>query len=398
MDGHEVAVTGIGVLAPCGTGVEAFWDGLLAQPADGRRRDVVDFDPSRWFAHKDARRTDRFAQLAVAAAEMARVSAGLGTHDEPGESPGDPLRHGVIVGTGVGGLGTLEAQAAVLAERGERRVSPFTIPMIMPNAAGAAISMRWGWCGPNETITTACAAGTHAVGYAARLIADGRCDRVLVAGTESVMTPVTLAGFTNMTALSTSGRSAPFSAGRDGFCIAEGAGALVLERADLAAERGATVLARVVGAASSADAHHLTAPSPGGVGAAACIRLALQDAGLEPGDIVHVNAHGTSTPLNDAAEAAALATVFGDHRPVVTSIKGVTGHSLGAAGALEAVAVVLSMRHGLVPPTARTTEIDPALPPLDLVLGQPRPWTPGPTISNSFGFGGHNGVLVLLPA
>lgn len=390
---RRVAVTGVGVVAPCGIGQVAFWDGLLAVPTDERRRDVAEFDPLVWFAPKDARRTDRFAQLAVAAAEMARESAGL-----PERPEGDPLRHGVIVGTGVGGLSTLEAQGAVLADRGERRVSPFTIPMIMPNAAGAAISMRWGWCGPNETITTACAAGTHAISYAARLVASGRCDRVLVAGTESVMTPVTLAGFTNMTALSSSGRSAPFSAGRDGFCIAEGAGALVLEREDLAVARGAGVLAVVAGSASTADAHHLTAPSPGGVGAAACLRLAIDDAGLTPDQVVHVNAHGTSTPLNDAAEAAALATVFSDRQPVVTSIKGVTGHSLGAAGALEAVAVVLSMQHGLIPPTAGTCELDPALPPLDLVLGAPRAWTPGPTLSSSFGFGGHNGVLVLLPA
>ena len=269
--------------------------------------------------------------------------------------------------------------------------------MIMPNGAGAAVAMRHGFRGPNETITTACAAGTHALAAGARLVASGRCEMVLAGGAESVMTPVTLAGFANMTALSSSGVSAPFSAGRDGFCIAEGAAAVVLEELGAALARGARVYAVLDGAASTADAHHVTAPAPGGSGAARCMRLALADAGLAPGDVAHVNAHGTSTPLNDAAEAHALASVFGEHRPAVTSIKGVTGHSLGAAGAIEAVAVALSMHHRLLPPTAGTVEVDPTLPGLDLVTSA-RPWEPGPTLSNSFGFGGHNGSLVLVPA
>ena len=209
------------------------------------------------------------------------------------------------------------------------------------------------------------------------------------------MTPVSLAGFGNMKAMSSRGVSSPFSAERDGFVIAEGAAVLVLEAWDVAEARGATILAEVLGGASTADAHHITAPSPGGRGAISCMELALQSAGLEPGDIRQVNAHGTSTPLNDAAEAEAMAKLFGLPGPPVTSIKGVTGHSLGAAGAIEAVAVIESMRRRLIPPTAVTTEVDPELPAIDLVMGEPRPWEPGPTISNSFGFGGHNGSVVL---
>lgn len=386
--GRRVAVTGVGVVSPCGVGADAFWAGLLAPAVAAARRDVPDWDPSPWFAPKDARRTDRFAQFAVAAAEMAFTDAG-----EP-EYDGDSV--GVSMGTGVGGLSTLEAQAGVLAERGARRVSPFTIPMIMPNGAGAAIAMRHGWRGPNETITTACAAGTHALAAGARLIASGRCEMVLAGGTESVMTPVTLAGFANMTALSTSGVSAPFSADRDGFCIAEGGAVVVLEELGAALARGARVYAVLEGAASTSDAHHITAPAPGGVGAVRCMRLALADAGVDASEVSHVNAHGTSTPLNDAAEAQAMSAVFGTHRPAVTSIKGVTGHSLGAAGAMEAVAVALSMQHRTLPPTAGTGAVDPALPDLDLVLAA-RAWEPGPTLSNSFGFGGHNGTLVFLP-
>ncbi|HEV3227123.1 MAG TPA: beta-ketoacyl synthase N-terminal-like domain-containing protein, partial [Acidimicrobiales bacterium] len=207
-----------------------------------------------------------------------------------------------------------------------------------------------------------------------------------------------LAGFGNMTALSNTGVSRPFDAERDGFVMSEGAAVLVLEEWGAAESRGATILAEVLGAASNADAHHITAPSPGGAGAVACMELALADACLAPGDIAHINAHGTSTPLNDAAEAEAIAKLFGSTSPIVTSTKGVTGHALGAAGALEAAAVVLSMVHELVPPTDGTKALDPALPPIDLVLHEPRPWTPGPSLSNSFGFGGHNGTLVLGPA
>ncbi len=386
--GRRVAVTGVGVVAPCGVGAEAFWAGLLTEPTPAVRRTVPGWDPSPWLEHKDARHTDRFAQFAIAAAEMALDDAG-----RPGV---EPARGGVSIGTGIGGIGTLEMQSGVLAERGARRVSPYTIPMIMPNGGAAAVSMRNGWHGPSETIVTACAAGTHSVAAGAKLIASGRCDVVLAGGSESVMTPTTIAGFTNMTALSRSGISRPFDAERDGFCIAEGAGVLVLEELQAALARGAHVYGEIAGTASNADAYHITAPSPGGGGAAACMRLALADAGVEPGDVRQVNAHGTSTPLNDAAEAAAITTVFGPEGPAVTSIKGVVGHTLGAAGAIEAVAVALSFQHRLIPPTAGTSLVDPEVH-VDVVTAARR-WEPGPTLSNSFGFGGHNGCLVMLPA
>jgi 3-oxoacyl-[acyl-carrier-protein] synthase II len=269
--------------------------------------------------------------------------------------------------------------------------------MMMANAPGAAISMRHGLQGPNETIVTACAASTHAIGYAARLIAWGLCDAVATGGAESAATATSLAGFGNMTALSSSGTSMPFDASRDGFVMGEGSAVFILERYDLAIARGAHILGEILGAGSNADAHHITAPSPGGTGAIACMRLALHDAGLSPSDIALVNAHGTSTPLNDAAEAQAVTEVFGARAVPITSGKGVTGHALGAAGALEAAQVLLSIEHKLIPPTAGTQTLDPALD-IDLVLGQPRAWTPGPSISNNFGFGGHNGSVIIAPA
>jgi len=311
--------------------------------------------------------------------------------------PYDQTRIGTIFGTGIGGLRTLEEQVIVRVEKGERRVSPFLVPMMMSNASGAAISMRYGFQGPAETICTACAASTHAIGAAARHIAWGSCDAVVTGGAESAATITALAGFANMTALSSTLVSKPFDATRDGFIMGEGSAVFVLERYDLALQRGATILAEVVGAASNADAHHITAPSPGGAGAVRCMQLALDDAGLVPSDIKQINAHGTSTPLNDAAESEAIATLFGHGGPPVVSIKGVTGHPLGAAGALEAAAVLLSMEKRLIPPTRGTTQVDPSMS-IDVVIDEPRPWTPGPTISNSFGFGGHNGSVIIAPA
>jgi 3-oxoacyl-[acyl-carrier-protein] synthase II len=387
---RRVAVTGLGVVANCGIGTDAFWAGLLAAAPEGERR-VSDFDPADWFDNpKEARRTDRFAQFAMAAASQALAQSG-----DPG---GDPTRRGVWVGTGVGGLITIEDQILVRHEKGARRVSPFLVPMMMPNAAAAGISMKYGWQGPCETTTTACAAGTHSIGNAARLIQSGRCDAVIAGSSEAAMTPTGVAGFTNMTAISSSGVSRPFDRRRDGFVMAEGGAVLVLEEWSSAQRRGATILAEVLGSASTADAHHITAPSPGGIGAVTCMELALADAGVAAADVAHINAHGTSTPLNDAAEADAVAKVFGEPGPPATSIKGVTGHALGAAGALEAVAVVLSMQHALLPPTAGYEEPDPEIAKLDIVRDAPRAWTPGITLSNSFGFGGHNGCVVFGPA
>ena len=338
---------------------------------------------------KEARRADKVEQFAVAAAAECFEHAGRPT--------ADASRFGTIFATGVGGLRSTEEQIEVLIEKGERRVSPFLVPMMMPNASGAAISMRYGLQGPNETITTACAASTHAIGYAARLIAWGMIDACVTGGSESAACAIAVAGFGNMTALTSSGISRPFSPERDGFVLGEGAAALMLEEWESAVARGANIVGEVVGAASNADAHHITAPAPGGTGAIKCMQLALHDAGLTTADIRQINAHGTSTPLNDAAESAAITAVFGPRNVPVTSTKGVTGHALGAAGALEAAAVLLSMEHALIPPTAGTTELDEGFE-IDVVIGVARPWIPGPTMSNSLGFGGHNGTIILAPA
>jgi 3-oxoacyl-[acyl-carrier-protein] synthase II len=388
--GRRVAVTGLGVVAPCGLGRDAYWSGLLGPGLTGTRAsEIADWDPSPWFdSPKEARRSDRVEQFALAAAAEAIEQSGIPDIDR--------ARIGTIFATGVGGLHTLEEQVGVRLEKGDRRVSPFLVPMMMANASGAAISMRYDLRGPNETICTACAASTHAIGYAARLISWGIVDAAVTGGSEAASTACALAGFGNMTALSSTGTSRPFDATRDGFVMGEGAAVLVLEEWDAAVRRGAPILGEILGAASTADAHHITAPSPGGVGAITCIRVALDDAGLSPGDIRQVNAHGTSTPLNDAAEAAAIVEVFGPSAVPVTSTKGVTGHALGAAGALEAAAVLLSMQHQLIPPTANTSDV-PTEFELDLVTELPRPWTPGPTVSNNFGFGGHNGSIVIGP-
>ncbi len=386
---RRVAVTGLGVVSACGIGKEAFWNGLLADPPEGLRR-IADFDPTPYYANpKEVRRADRFEQFSTAAAAEAVAQSGMPT--------GDPVRLGVVIGTGIGGLQTIEDQTIIRHEKGPRRVSPFLIPMVMGNAPAAAVSMRYGFQGPCENVVTACAAGTHSLANAARLISSGRCDAVIAGSTEAAMTETGVAGFTNMTAMSSTLTSRPFDADRDGFVMSEGSGVLVLEEWDRAVARGATILAEVLGGASTADAHHITAPVPDGSGAISCIELALEEAGLAPSDIAHVNAHGTSTPLNDAAEAAAITKVFGSPGPPVTSIKGVLGHALGAAGSIEAVAVVLSMQHALIPPTAGYATPDPEMAPIDIVTGSGRAWTPGPTISNSFGFGGHNGCVILAP-
>jgi 3-oxoacyl-[acyl-carrier-protein] synthase II len=386
--GRRVAITGIGVLSSVGSGLDAFWSGLHGPAPEGERR-VRDFDPEQWFTTKDARNLDRFAQFSVAVADMALADAG--------ELDADPGRSGVIMGTGVGGLQTLETQILVYAEKGVRRISPRLVPMMMSNAGAAAVSMRSGWHGPSETIITACAAGAHSIAHAARLVASGRCDVAIGGAAEAGMTIVGTAAFANMTALSTTGRSMPFDVRRDGFVMTEGAGALVLEDWDRAVARGARIYGELAGGASTADAHHITAPAPGGSGAAACMLLAMEDAAIEAGAVAHINAHGTSTPLNDQAESDAIGKVFGSESPPVTSIKGATGHGLGASGAIEAVAAVLTIAHASIPPTVGFEEPDPEIH-LDLVSGSARAWEPGPILSNSFGFGGHNGCLVITPA
>ncbi len=384
---RRVAITGLGIVSCCGVGKDAFWEGLFGPAPTGERR-VVGFDPSLWLGPKDVRRVDRFGQLTVAAADMALEDAG--------RVDVDPERAGVVMGSGAGGIESLEAQLIVERDRGSDRVSPFLVPMMMLNAGAAQVSMRTGWRGPCETVSTACATGTHAVANAARLVASGRCDAMLAGGAEGSMIAAATAALRNTTAISQSGISRPFDARRDGFLQAEGSAALVLEDLERARARGAHVYGEITGAASNADAHHITMPAPGGTGAAACMELALADAGLAPGQIGHINAHGTSTPLNDAAEAEAIAKLFGPPGPPLTSIKGVTGHAMGAAGAIEAVSVALTIERGLIPPTAGYEQPDPDIH-LDVVAGAPRRWEPAPVLSNSFGFGGHNGCLVVAP-
>jgi 3-oxoacyl-[acyl-carrier-protein] synthase II len=390
---RRVVVTGLGAVASCGIGKDAFFEGLNGPHATEPCR-VEDFDPAAYFDPTEARHLDRFAQMSIAAAQLAI--------DDSGPTETDPNRSGVVFGTGVGGLATLQGQIQVSINKGARWVSPRLVPMIMGNAGAAGISMRFGFRGPCETIVTACAAGTQSIGYAMWLIRTGRCDAVITGGGEAAASPVDgmaaigIAAFSNMTALSTSGNSRPFDRRRDGFVIGEGAGALVIESLEHALSRGARIYAELLGSASTADAYHITAPAPGGTGAISCMELAIEDAGITPRDVAHINAHGTSTPLNDLAEAEAIEKVFGRPGPPVTSIKGVLGHSLGAAGALEAVASVMTIERGLIPPTAGFEEPDPEIH-LDIVTAVPRPFTPAPVLSNSFGFGGHNGCLVFGP-
>ena len=384
LDGRRVAVTGVGALSCAGVGVDALWSALLKPEAPGAMT-IAPFDATHLGGPKELRRLDPFTLYALMAADEAWRQSVL---------EGPLLDGGSVVTTGIGGLQTVLEQVAVLNAKGRDRVSPFMVPMMMPNAATAAVSMRFGLGGPAETVTTACAAGTHAVGNGARLVATGRCPVVLAGGAEAVIVEIAEAGFRNMTALSSRGLSRPFDVDRDGFVMGEGAGVLVLEEWEHALARGATILAEVVGAASTADAYHLTAPDPEGHGAIRSMTLALEDAGLTPADVSHINAHGTSTPLNDLAESVAVRAVFGDAAPPVTSIKGHLGHSLAAAGALEAVASVMTLRHQVIPPTAGTTVVDPAVG-LDVVIGAPRPAPVDVVLSNSFGFGGHNGSVIL---
>src|SRR5438270_467720 len=350
----RVAVTGLGVKTPAGNDVASFWETLLAgrsKAAEIRSFDttdlpvrfacqVKDFDAVEYLGPKEVRRVDRNAQLGFA--------AGIDAYRDAGDTGADPARSAVVAGVGIGGLATLEDQEKVLIERGPTRVTPFLVPMMMPNATPAILAMELGWTGPNVCVATACAAGTHAVGEAARLIRDGTSDVVLAGGAEAVVVPIAIAAFARMGALS--GRhddpahaSRPFDVGRDGFVIGEGSAFLVLERLDRAQARGARIYGEVLGYGRNADAYHITAPSPGGSGATACMQLALDDAGLAPGDIAHVNAHGTSTPLNDASEAEAIVKVFGESPPPVTSTKGVTGHLSAASVTAGASASVLAL-------------------------------------------------------
>lgn len=402
----RVAVTGIGVKTPAGLDLDTFWTTLAEGRSAAARiqrwepRDdlsvrfaceVKDFDPEPYLGMKEARRQDRTAQLGFAAtADALAVAGNLGA---------DPARCAVVIGPGIGGLITLEDQVLQYGEKGPMRVSPVLVPMMMANATAGLIGIQHGWTGPNLCITTACAAGTHAIGEGARLIRDGTADVVVAGGAESSITPVAVAAFARMGALS--GRnddperaSRPFDVDRDGFVMGEGAAILVLEPWDRAVARGATIFGEVLGYGRNSDGHHITAPAPGGAGAVACMQLALDDAGLAADVVGHINAHGTSTPLNDASEAEAITKVFGERAVPVTSTKGVTGHCIGAAGAVEAAASLLAIEKGLVPPTANHERLDEAMT-IDVVAGETRAFEKRVVLSNSFGFGGHNGALVL---
>jgi 3-oxoacyl-[acyl-carrier-protein] synthase II len=356
--------------------------------------EVRAFDAEPYFGSKEVRRVDRFTQLGFSAAADAIEHAG--------ELGADPSRVAVIAATGVGGLETMEINEATFLERGASRVSPFFVPMMMPNAAAGQISIRFGYTGAALCISTACAAGANAIGEGLRMVRDGSADVVVAGATEAPVTPLTISAFARMGAMSNrnddpAAASRPFDSARDGFVIAEGAAFCVLETMQHASARGATIHGEVLGYGRNADAHHITAPVPGGAGAAACMQLALDDAGLSPAEIGHINAHGTSTPLNDATEAEAIRKVFGELSLPVTSTKGVTGHMIAGAGAAEALISMLALREGLVPPTANLEHIGDDIG-LDVVADTPRPVDRRPVLSNSFGFGGHNATLIIGPA
>jgi 3-oxoacyl-[acyl-carrier-protein] synthase II len=388
----DIVVTAVGAVTPLGNGAETLHSGWLAGRTGIRDGEApcAEFDPLDVMTSKQARRADRFTQLALAAAAEALQDAGVD------DLPSDRL--GCIIGTGIGGIGTIESAHTTLGERGPERVPPLAVPLMMSNAAPAAVAMRWGLEGPVFGVVSACAAGAHAIGAAGRAIRCGDADVVVTGGAEAALTPLARAAFAALEATSPTGESRPFDARRDGFVMGEGAGVLVLESREHAERRGAPILATLSGYAATSDAHHLTAPRADGSAAARAMTLALKDAGREPGDVTYVNAHGTSTPLNDRAETIAIKQALGEHaaRVPVSSTKSAIGHLLGAAGAVEAVATVLALRDRVAPPTLGWAERDPELD-LDYVPEGPRPLKGDRLValSNSFGFGGHNAVLCL---
>lgn len=403
----RVVITGLGVISPVGNNIETFWDSLV-QGKSGIGEityfdttgyttriagQVKDFDPTAFLDKKEARRMDRYSQFAMAAAKMAVEDAGLDIEKEDGN------RVGVILGSGIGGVATMEEQKQILLEKGPGRISPFFVPMMISNMAAGHISIAFRAYGINETIVTACASGTNAIGDAFKAIQRGVADIIFTGGTEAPITPLSVAGFCAMKALSTRNEeptkaSRPFDKNRDGFVMGEGAGILVLESLEHAQKRGAKIYAEIVGYGSTADAHHITAPAPEGEGAAMCMSEALKDAGLKPEDVDYINAHGTSTDLNDKGETMAIRRVFGDHaeKLAVSSTKSVTGHLLGAAGAVEAIASCLAIKNGVIPPTINYETPDPECD-LDYVPNTAREREVKVALSNSLGFGGHNATI-----
>jgi 3-oxoacyl-[acyl-carrier-protein] synthase II len=391
----DIVITGRGVVSSIGEGTDAFFEALLNKRsgiADGVGA-CVDFDPEVAMSPKEARRSDRYTHLAVAAATQAAEEAGI-------PDGIDPERLGVIVGTGVGGLVTLQAECEAWLAGGDRAVSPHFVPMMMPNAAAGTIAMRLGAHGPGFSVSSACATGGHAIGEAARMIARGEADAVVAGGTEAALTGLCIAAFRRMGALSREGLSRPFDANRDGFVMGEGAAVLVLEREEHARARGAEVLARIAGYGASNDAFHITQPDPDGRGAKDAMRATLADAEAGPGDVGYINAHGTSTPFNDKIETIAIKQVFNGSAspPPVSSTKSHIGHLLGAAGAVEALVCVEAVRRGVLPPTINYEQPDPECD-LDYVPEGPRE-APGLelALSNSFGFGGQNACVAVAKA
>jgi 3-oxoacyl-[acyl-carrier-protein] synthase II len=410
---RRVVVTGMGVVSAVGIGVEATWAGLVAGRSGVRRIDsfdpertdskiaasVVDFDPSHVLDRKEIRRADRYTQFGLVAAREALDSAGL-----PGRLEGSLAEAtGIILGTGLGGVNTLCEQITINATRGPDRVSPFFVPMAIPNVGAGQLSITFGALGPNFAIVSACATGGHAIGESWEIIRRGDADVMVAGGAEAGVQEALVAGFCAMRALSTrnddpAGASRPFDAGRDGFVIGEGCGIVVLEELEHALARAAEPLAELVGYGATADASHITLPAPGGSGAVRAARRALEKAGLTAAAIDHLNAHATSTPEGDKAELMAIRTIFGDRAPevAVTANKSMLGHTLGAAGAIEAVVTIQSIRTGIVPPTVNLTKHDPLAEGLDLtplVAGHREIRT---ALSNSFGFGGQNTALIFM--
>jgi 3-oxoacyl-[acyl-carrier-protein] synthase II len=396
---RRVVVTGLGAVTPLGVGATPLYERWLAGQCgivDGAGA-CTDFEPSELLSVKEVRRLDRFSQFALVAAAEAIADAGW-----EGELPYDPLRVGCVVATGIGGIQTVENQHDVLRDRGAARMSPLGIPAQMPNAAAAGISMKYGLKGQAFAVASACSSGAHAIGGGMRMIQYGDADAVVVGGAEATLTTFGFGSFNAMQALSPTGISRPFDARRDGFVMGEGAAVLVLEEASAAAARGATVLGEVAGYGSTSDAYHLTAPEPSGEAATRAIQLAMADAGVDADGIDYINAHGTSTQLNDAAETAAIKRALGSERArriPVSSMKSATGHLLGAAGAAEAVATIKTLASRIIPPTLGYEVPDPECD-LDYVPGEARPLVlsngrPPAALSNSFAFGGHNVALLI---
>lgn len=405
---RRVVVTGVGVISALGTGVEKNWNALLSGTSGVGRitrfdasalptqiaAEIKDFNAEEFIDKKEIKKMDLFIQYALAAAEMAMQDSALVINEENAE------RVGVLVGSGLGGLPTIEKYHEALTESGYKKVSPFFIPMLIINLAPGQISIRYGAKGPNLSTVSACASGTHAIGEAYHVIRRGDADAMITGGTEATITPLAVAGFNAMKALSTrnddpQGASRPFDKDRDGFIMGEGAGILILEEYEAAKARGAKIYAEVVGYGLSGDAYHLTTPAPGGEGAARCMKMALRNAQLNPEELDYINAHGTSTHFNDYYESLAIKSALGDHsrKVMISSTKGMTGHALGAAGGIEAVYSLLAMERGVVPPTINYQTPDPDCD-LDYVPNIARQATVNVAASNTFGFGGTNATII----